>query len=91
MRKFGQSNNWIQSRRKPGIASECRFVQLINAKASIDVTLVGIMIVVNLEHSENAKVPIVITLVGMLIDCRLEHLRKAELPIDVTLAGIVYS
>ncbi len=53
------------------------------------VTLLGIVMLVRLVHSQKAKRPMLVTPSGMVILVRPEQFRKASSPMLVTLSGIV--
>tara|TARA_B110000858_G_C17543216_1_gene354533 strand:- start:23 stop:370 length:348 start_codon:yes stop_codon:yes gene_type:complete len=66
-----------------------RALQLANAKAPIEVTPLGIVILLRLVQLANALFPIEVTLSGIVMLVRLEHPPNAVLPIEVTLSGMV--
>ena len=56
----------------------------LNVCCSIEVTLDGIVIDVNDEHSEKAYDPIDVTEDGMVIDARFLQLQKELFPMDMS-------
>ena len=79
---------------QPFVFLNVAFVKLIlsaNAYEPIEVTLLGMTILVKFLHSENAYEPILVTPSGIIILVKLLQLKKAPLLIFVTLLGIVIS
>ena len=66
-----------------------RFSHLENTLATMDVTFLGILILVRLEHTENAEFPKLVIPSGSVMSVRFVHQENTFSPMLVTVSGIV--
>lgn len=75
-------------RKRPGSESNVKLLQLKNASFPMLNTLLGIVIVISLEHPWNASRPMLVTLFGIATDVSSRQPENIESPMLVMLSGI---